>query len=174
MAKRKMPAGTWIERDLFTAPAYLELSGFAPQLLILFLGKRDIAKDKSVKNRDSINMTYIELECFYERREVQGRFPAKLPRGITKQRIIRALDNLLAHGFIQIVRKGGAYQQDKSVYGLTEDWRLWQPGMVFRTRERDTRQLGYNGQKSKVANENVTHTHERKRYPKTLEHQALG
>jgi hypothetical protein len=164
---KKSPSGTWIERDLFTSRAYLELSGFAPQLLVLFLAKRDISADKTVKNRDAITMTYIELENFYCRRhEAQGQQTTQvdLPRGISWPRIIRAIDNLLEHGFIRIIRRGGAFQQDKSVYGLSEDWRLWRPGIVFKKREPDTRQgRGYNGRakKSKLAHENVPiHTHE--------------
>ena len=38
--KPKLPPGTFIERDLFESPAFLALRGFAPQLLILILGKR--------------------------------------------------------------------------------------------------------------------------------------
>lgn len=159
--KRKMPPGTWVERDLFMSPAYLELSGFAPQLLLLFLGKRDIGEEKKVRNKDAISMTYLELEHIYERREAQLKAQGKstlVPRpkgGITRPRIIRALDQLLAHGFIRIVRRGGAYQQDKSVYGLVEDWLFWRKGMIVRTREPDTRHRGYNGRKSNVAHENV-------------------
>ncbi|MFH7326615.1 hypothetical protein [Desulfurivibrio sp. C05AmB] len=165
---RKMQPGTWLERDLFTSPAFLELGGFAPQLLILFLGKRDIDPNtKVVVNRDNITMTFIELEQFYERREKQLKDQgsgtlAPLPKGgIKRPRITRALDQLLAHGFIRIIRRGGAYKKDKTIYGLTEDWRFWRPGTVIRSREPDTRRLGYNGRKTKIAHENVPiHTHE--------------
>ncbi|MFO7606170.1 MAG: hypothetical protein R6W72_07720 [Desulfurivibrionaceae bacterium] len=167
---RKMSSGTWLERDLFVSPAFLGLGGFAPQLLILFLGKRDIDPNtKTVLNRDSLTMTYIELENFFESREKQLKEQGfdtltPLPKGgIKRPRIIRALDQLLAHGFIKIVRRGGAYQKDKTIYSLTDDWRIWQPGTVIRTREPDTRRLGYNGKKTKIAHENVTHTHARKR-----------
>jgi len=162
---KKAAPGTWLDRDLYTSRAYLELTGFAPQLLALFLGKRDISADRTVKNRDAITMTYIELENIYYRREAQGQKEVRddLPRGIKRPRIVLAIDNLLAHGFIRIVHRGGAYQQDKTIYGLTDDWRHWRPGIVFRTRKPDTRQRGYNGRpkKSNLAHENVPiHTHE--------------
>lgn len=144
---KKAAPGTWVDRDLFYSRAYLELSGFAPQLLILFLAKRQISQDKTVKNKDAITMTYAELENIFNRHESKGLATAKdnLPRGISRPRIVRALDNLLTHGFIRIIRRGGAYQQDKSIYGLAEDWRLWRPGTIFQEREPDKRQRGYNG-----------------------------
>lgn len=159
---KKAAPGTWLERDMFTSRAFLELRGFAPQLLILFLGKRDIDRDKRVLNKDSIYMTFLELENIYHRHESKGlaRGREGLPRGITRPRIVRAFDKLLAHGFLRIVRRGGAYQKDKTVYGLCDDWMLWQPGIVFKRREPDTRRRGYNGRlKKNPANETVTYTH---------------
>jgi hypothetical protein len=162
---KKAAPGTWFERDVFTSRAYLELTGFAPQLLVLFLAKRQINSDKIVMNKNDITMTYLELENIYHRHEVHGQEVVRdnLPRGISRPRIVRAIDILLAHGFIRIVRRGGAYQQDKTVYGLVEDWRFWRPGVVFSKREPDTRQRGYNGRlkKSNLAYETVPlHTNE--------------
>jgi hypothetical protein len=162
---KKAPPGTWLERDLFTSRAYLELTGFAPQLLVLFLAKRDMSSDRLVRNKDTITLTFLELENIYHRHETQGQqaFRGNLPRGISRPRIVRAIDSLLAHGFIRIIRRGGAYQQDKTVYGLVEDWRLWRSGIVCGTRGPDTRQRGYNGRlrKSKLAYESVPiHTNE--------------
>jgi len=164
--KRKAAPGTWIERDLFTSRAYLELRGFASQLLVLFLAKRDFSNEKKVLNKDSITMTYIELENFYYRQEanlkgVRLAEQSSLPKGISRPRITRAIEQLLAHGFIKIVHRGGAYQQDKTVYALIDDWQWWRPGMICRKREPDIRKRGYNGKKSKLANETVPiHTHE--------------
>jgi hypothetical protein len=164
--KRKAPAGTWLERDVYMSRAYLELKGFAPQLLVLFLAKRDIDRDRKVRNKTSITMTYIELENIYHRREAERKGiklsgESNLPRGISRPRIIRAIEQLLAHGFIDIVHRGGAYQQDKTVYALTDDWQWWRPGVVLSRREPDLRQRGYNGRKSNVAHETVPiHTHE--------------
>ena len=118
-----------------------------------------------VTNKDAITMTFLELENIYKSHESEGlqKFRKDLPKGIWRPRIVRAIDCLLAHGFIRIVRRGGAYQKDMTVYGLVDDWRLWQPGIVYRTREPDTRQRGYNGRlkKTNPAYENVPiHTNE--------------
>jgi hypothetical protein len=104
-------------------------------------------------------MTYLELEKIYASYESRGLRDVRqnLPKGITRPRIVRAIDCLLAHGFIRVVRRGGAYKKDKTIYGLVDDWRLWQPGTVVRIRKPDTRQRGYNGRlrKSKPAYETV-------------------
>lgn len=138
---RKFKPGTWIERDMAMSRAFLHLGGFAPQLLILFLLKRYIkSTTKECTNLSDLTMTYAELENIHNR----GFMGHALPKdGISRPRIIRALDELLAKGFIEIVRRGGAYQQDKSVYGLTEGWRTWKPGMAIRVRPKETRVRGY-------------------------------
>jgi len=161
----KMKPGTFILREVIMSRAYHALSGFAPQLLILFLSKRDIRKtDKVCTNSDSITMTYAELENIYN----QGQEFRGLPKdGISRPRIIRAFNDLLEKGFISIVRQGGAYKQDKSIYALENDWRQWKPGDVFKTRKKDSRTLGYRKPQNQMSrtetlpihtHENVTHT----------------
>jgi predicted transcriptional regulator len=51
--------------------------------------------------------------------------------GLSRASIARAIKDLMAKGFIQLIYQGGTYKQDKSVYGLTDDWRLWTPGAVM-------------------------------------------
>lgn len=123
--------GTWIEREMFESKAYLSLTGFAPQLLVLFLSKRQFAKHgrkgkvkRTLINHNNITMTYIELEKKY---------------GITQPRATRAIDQLLEKGFIYVVNPGGGYLQDKATYGLSDNWLLWQNGTVFNKREKKSR-----------------------------------
>ena len=87
-------------------------------------------------------MTYAELENIFNRGR-NNQFGAKKKDGISRPRIIRAFNDLMAKGFINIVRQGGAYQQDKTIYALTDDWQWWQPGRVIFKRPKDSRQLGY-------------------------------
>ncbi|MEN8134344.1 MAG: hypothetical protein ABFS18_02240 [Thermodesulfobacteriota bacterium] len=138
--KGKLKSGTWIEREMTMSRAYLSLSGFAPQLLTLFLLKRDIDSKYVCQNLTNINMTYAELENIFN----NGMQNKGLPKdGITRPRIIRALDDLMAKGFVELIRRGGMYKQDKSVYALREDWRWWLEGRVVFKREKDTRERGY-------------------------------
>lgn len=151
-------SGTWVESEMFESKAFLSLKGFAPQLLILLLGYRDFEpvtkaerkkgrKRGACKNCDSLTFTYIKAEKDY---------------GITKPRLTRAFDELLAKGFIKVKYQGGARKQDKSIYSLLEKWRLWKPGIVFEKRERDSVQRGFRKPKrEKVTYETVPiHAHE--------------
>jgi hypothetical protein len=131
----KMPSGTWVTRELYTSKAFLALRGVAPQALVIFLGKRDMRRIKFGKrtdwvctNRDEIHFTYIEAEkkC-----------------GITKARFSRALDELLAKGFIQVAHKGGAWQKDMSVYALSDGWRLWKNGKIIGSRKKEPVARGF-------------------------------
>ena len=40
--KGKFKSGTWVEHEMYMSRAFHALTGFAPQLLIMFLGKRDM------------------------------------------------------------------------------------------------------------------------------------
>ena len=141
--KRKLPPGTWIERELFESEAFHALHGFAPQLLILLLGKRerDYQKDgKGAKNYTWINLDNITLTY----KELTEKYSITIPRAI------RAFDDLLAKGFIEIRHQGGAYQQDKNVYALITKWKFWRPGTVVNKRKPDVKR-GFQGQKKKAA-----------------------
>ena len=139
----KFKSGTWVPRDIYMSKAFHSLKGFAPQLLILFLAKRDIDNKHRCTNTDNITMTYIELENIYN----AGKENKNLPKsGIKRPRIIRAIDDLLSKGFIRIVSHGGAYKQDKTIYGLSDQWQLWSEGAILNTRPRETRK-GYQGRR---------------------------
>jgi len=137
MAKKyKVAPGTWIEREMFESPAYLALRGFSPQLLTILLGKRQFTtvggkkgkEKRECLNCDSLTFTYVEAHEKY---------------AITQPRLTRAYDELMAKGFLTCRYQGGAYKQDKSIYALSNKWRLWRPGMVFEEREKDTVQRGF-------------------------------
>ena len=135
MANHKLPPGTWIEREMFESKAFLSLKGFAPQLLILILAKRQFIthgrpgrQKKVCTNCDRINITYTEFKNKY---------------GITQPRMTRAIDQLLEKGFLSIVYSGGTYRQDKAIYSLSTNWVIWQPGFIFEGRERESVARGF-------------------------------
>jgi|WetSurMetagenome_2_1015567.scaffolds.fasta_scaffold779666_2 hypothetical protein len=135
--------GTYIEKRMFESRAFLALQGSALQVLVLFLGKRifeRVGKKESKKkvcvNCDSITFTYIEAHKKY---------------GFTKQRFLRAIDDLLAKGFIEVKHQGGGYKQDKSIYALSVKWTFWNPGTVFEQRKRDPVQRGFLRPKRNIA-----------------------
>jgi hypothetical protein len=120
---------------LFEGKAFLALKGSAPQLLILFLGKRSfdrLGKKQNKKyvcsNSDSIFFTYVEARPKY---------------GFSKPRFTRAIDDLLAKGFIEVKHPGGAYKRDKTRYALSVNWTFWNSGTVFNRRKVDIVERGY-------------------------------
>jgi len=135
MAKHRLAPGTWLEREMVESTAYLSLTGFAPQLLILIFLKRQFqnhgrkGKQKRIcTNCDKLNITYTEFKNRY---------------GVTQPKMTRAIDQLLAKGFLTIVYPGGTFRQDKAVYSLSDKWCLWQPGIVFETRQTENIKRGF-------------------------------
>jgi hypothetical protein len=145
MANRKKGWGygkwTRIDTKMYTSRAFLSLNSTSIKLLILFLGKRKLIFPKDRKgskgtmvceNCNELTMTYKELE--------------NRPFYFTRPRIVRALDELLAKGFITIVDPGGAYNKHKAVYALSDLWQQWKPGTrPFNKRIRDIKR-GFQGQ----------------------------
>jgi hypothetical protein len=132
---------TFVERDLFRSKAFMALRGVAPQMLILFLRKRQFrkissrSKEKVCIDCDELSLTYVELE--------------KL--GTTRPRITRGFTALLAKGFLETKNPGEAYKRDKAIYALSDQWRLWKPGNVMFRRNKSINR-GFQG-KGRKANQ---------------------
>ena len=137
MMKKPHPnSGTFIKAEMIKSSAFIALAGCAPQLLNIFMLKRNFERFPAKKGRNNLvcincqelTFTYIEAEKAY---------------GITKSRFSRGIDELLAKGFISIVRPGGAYQQDKTVFALSDRWKRWMPGTVFEERPKVNVERGF-------------------------------
>jgi len=159
-SNHKFPPGTWVERELFESKAFIALGGVASQVLVLFLGKRQMRNVKIGKkkkwtclNCNSISFTYIEAEQKH---------------GITKSRFSRALDELLAKGFITCEYKGGGYQQDKSIYAISDNWLHWSPGTVFGKREKESVQRGFCKPKKEKSTSKIIPIHNNETAPKRV------
>jgi len=156
-------AGTFLDSKMSLSPAFLSLGdkGTAPvvsisslKVLILLLMKRQYGfrkhKGQKVRERTDGNrftLTYKELEA----------------RGFSQKKVTRAIDELLAKGFISIVDPGGLYEKHKAVYALEEDYRSWRPGDdPIRARASDVSR-GYRGKKINIADVNDCHPHGRLR-----------
>jgi hypothetical protein len=159
-SRNRTSGGTFVERELFESEAFLALKGAAPQVLVLFLGKRWFekigrkGKEKRVcTNCSELVFTYIE---------------AKEEYGITKSRFSKAIDHLLEKGFITVKHKGGAYKQDKSVYALSNKWKLWLPGTVFEERKKESVQRGYCKPKRANSTSKIIPIHSHENEPKRI------
>jgi hypothetical protein len=133
--------GSYWPRELYQSPAFLNLhkNGIVMLFALMDARKREsqsYAKDKKgckrkpeFFNLDRLEMPYATLQKVY---------------GMNQSGVIRAIDKLLANGFIKISHPGGLRPHDKARYALVEDYLEWEPGTVFRRRIRDVK-MGYQG-----------------------------
>jgi hypothetical protein len=141
-----------IDADLVTSKVFLCLTGAATHVYLLFLKRRQMKKSGRkgkerwvISNNGEIVFPYAE---------------AKEKFGITPPRFQRALDQLVEHGFIDIVHSGGGMVKDISKYSISERWLSYgTDSFIPQYRQKDTRGLGFKKKEAlKVGNENVTRT----------------
>jgi hypothetical protein len=109
-----------LDKLMVQSPAWLSLSGTAIIVYLLFRckcqfakkskrqGKRSEGLMERILNNGEIEFTYIE---------------AKKERGITKGRFVRAIDELIVKGFLDVTEPGGGVHKLKTLYGISERWR---------------------------------------------------
>ena len=143
---------TSIETEMVISKAFMSLNGSCKNLLLLFLLKRKLKFQKGkvpiCLNPDEICMTWKELE---------GE-----PFNFHPEQIRRNIKTLLVRGFIKIVHRGEEYKKDKSIYGLSDNWRIWEPGKDFSPKKKDVKR-GFQGKglgavKIISTHKNVSHT----------------
>ncbi len=120
--KRKLPKtkGIYITRDILESDAYWDLSGVAPQVYMVFrmkcvfadrtIGKR---KERIIVNNGEITYTYLE---------------ALNNHWIPKSNFLRARDQLIKVGLIEIAEDGGCHHTTK--YAISNNWRNY-PEQTF-------------------------------------------
>ena len=120
--KRKLPKsrGTYIERDILESDAYWDLTGAAPQIYMVFrmkcvfadrtIGKR---KERIIVNNGEITYTFVEAWKNH-----------KIPQST----FLRARDQLIKVGLIEIAENGGTHHTTK--YAISNNWRNY-PEQTF-------------------------------------------
>ena len=123
-----------VERELLKHPAFRNLNGTAKAVLFDFMMRRKVDKKKShrngteyiVSNNGELVYTYAEAER----------------NGIPRSSFMRAIDDLVEAGFIDIAHAGsGGRKGDVTLYAISCRWHhhgtdRWEPT----TRPKDTRQ----------------------------------
>jgi hypothetical protein len=152
----------FLEPELIQSLAFQKVSGTAVKVLIWFLRRRQLTKvgragkEKWViKNNGEIVFTYPDAKKNY---------------GLTGPRFKRALEDLVAKGFIDINHHGGGMVGDFSTYYISDRWRNFGTEKFnLKSLPKDTRGLGFTSKnweertrKKKrtteiKGNENVTH-----------------
>lgn len=129
--KGKAKSGAWFTRDLLLSQAYLKLSATGKFVLGVIMLKRDMNRNHECLNSHEIFVTYKELEN----------------RGMSRGSVANAFSDLLAKGFVKIMHQGGAYKQDKTQYGITNEWSWWKAGDKPVRKRPPGRQAGYHALK---------------------------
>ncbi len=101
--------------QLVKSPAWLSLTGMAPQVYLLFRTKCQISKrygkpgrhDRVIVNNGEIEFTYIE---------------AKEKYGMTAPQFKRAVDQLIDRGFIDVAATGMGVYKVKTCYAVSDRW----------------------------------------------------
>ena len=147
-----MVRSIFIDSDLVSSKVFLCLTGAATHIYLLFLKRRQMKKSGRkgkerwvISNNGEIVFPYAE---------------AKEKFGITPPRFQRALDQLVEHGFIDIVHSGGGMLRDISKYSISSRWMDYGTSkFIEKQRPKDTRGLGFKKKEAlKVGNENVAKT----------------
>jgi hypothetical protein len=114
----------YLTQQLFMSQAYRTMKPASKEIFTMLLFDVKIAsKNKKgkyvpfVENRHELMLPYAQITEYL---------------GYKDKAIWTAFKELLEHGFITIEKQGGSKKGDANVYGLSEDWRKWEPGMIIR------------------------------------------
>ncbi len=119
----KFPAA--FKYSLLTSPAFLDLKPASRIIFILFLFEIKFKKLGRKKKWTTINENNIVLPY----KEIRERLK------YTDKTIWTAIQDIMAHGFMNIKEYGGKGKGDFTVYRIKTEWRQWLPGeTLFRAR----------------------------------------
>jgi len=129
-----------VERAMVKSAAFGKLTGAAPQVLLIFMTKRISGEVKRKKyiftNLKNLTFTYREADDKYS---------------ISHARFVRAIDQLVRYGFLDIEHPGAGVKGDATVYALPERWRKYgTANFEEAARPKEGRALGF---QSKEVNE---------------------
>ena len=120
--KRKLPKtkGIYIERDILESDAYWHLTGAAPQVYMVFLMKRILSDKPFGKNKVRLIANNGEITYTFKEACKNHRIP--------KSNFLRARDQLIKVGLIEIAEDGGCNHTTK--YAISNNWRNY-PEQTF-------------------------------------------
>jgi hypothetical protein len=136
----------YLTRELFLSNAFRHLTPAAREIFILLAYELWFPQNKKPYGRtakrarlEPTNRDSIKLPC----RQIKAEL------GYSRTTALKAFNECMEHGFLDIVQRGGGSKNDPNVYRICEDWRGWKPGDVVRTRPKRIRKIGFQ-EKNKV------------------------
>jgi len=128
ISKRKPWPNFWTERIMVKSPAFIDLTGKAPHVLMIFRTKFQMEQEGRSGRKEWVILNDGQLEFRYsEAREL----------GMSNYQFSRAIAQLLDRGFIDVAQPGG--QHRPTLYRTSEKWREWKSGTHFFIRQPDRR-----------------------------------
>jgi DNA-binding PadR family transcriptional regulator len=128
------PKKLWLDRALVKSEAFRSLSGTAVHVYFDILRKARFQKHRrSGRKTEYIIINNGEITYSYKEAEKNG---------FTRPRFVRALDELIEKGLIDITHQGsGGIKGDTSKYAISERWRQYgTERFEKKTRRKDRRQ----------------------------------
>lgn len=108
-----------IDKMLIRSKAFRSLNGNAIVVLLDFLMKRRIKKIKGTNGRRGEAVILNNGQIEYSYTEALSKAPS-----ISRVKFVKALDELIKHGFIDIIKQGnGGVRGDKSLYSISDRWK---------------------------------------------------
>ncbi|MBA2883160.1 putative DNA-binding transcriptional regulator AlpA [Desulfosalsimonas propionicica] len=124
---QKYPA--YLTYQLYVSSAFRKLRPAAKDILILAYYEIIFPTTKGKPQKKGQKYTFVMInrdEIILSYNEIKDRL------GYSEKTIWESFKQILAHGFLKVVKQGGGNKGDYQVYGITEDWRKWSPGDVVR------------------------------------------
>jgi hypothetical protein len=127
MAKSR---GTYLDSELMDSRAFVSL-GPAAHKVYLGLRRRWIVRPKRRKQGIQQYQGINDRELIYTYIEIQKEWEIK-----SKSTVVKAIDELVDKGLIDIVRQGAGTFRQTSIYGLSDRWQKWHPEITHRKHNR--------------------------------------
>ena len=115
----KFPAK--LQYRLITSPAFIDLKPASKFILTLFYYEIKFESYGRKKKWVAVNENNISLPY----KEIRERI------GYSDMTIWRAIQDILAHGFLNIAHYGGKAKGDFTIYCVKSQWENWIPGKVY-------------------------------------------
>ena len=119
MAARRRSGAVYIDRSLIQNEAFLALTGKAPQVLLIFFGKRRVEKLSRASKRGARYRVANNGQIIFTYREAERDYGLKM--GVFR----RAIDQLIEVGFLDIAKPGNGLHRDATLYALSDRWRRY-------------------------------------------------
>jgi hypothetical protein len=118
--------GTYVEGELVQSAAFQNLSGAA---IKVFMGFRLRVQKRRRKRRSGapVYEAQNDRELVYTYDQMQAEWGIR-----SRATVARVIDELVDHGFLDIVRTGQGRYKVTTIYGLGERWRAWDPDPTVR------------------------------------------